>query len=94
MKPVLLFISILLGSIVLQAQIITTIAGNGTRGNSGDGGLATAAQLYDPQTVCTDNAGNLYITDHNNHVVRKVDPAGIITKYAGTGVLGYSGDGG
>jgi gliding motility-associated-like protein len=78
----------------LQAQIISTFAGNGTPGSSGNGGIATSAQIFDPQTVCSDIAGNIYIADHGNHVVRKVDAAGIISIFAGTGTIGNTGDGG
>lgn len=73
--------------------IITTIAGNGTNGYSGDGGPAVNAELSFPGSVVIDNAGNLYIGDYNM-VIRKIDPSGIITTYAGTGTFGYSGDGG
>lgn len=78
----------------LQGQVISTIAGNGTTGSSGDGGPATGAQLNTPQAICMDNAGNLYIADYANYVIRKVNPAGIISLFAGTGVRGFSGDGG
>ncbi len=75
--------------------IITTVAGNGTRGYSGDGGPATSAQLSGPLGVAVDGAGNLYIADGNNARVRKVTAAtGIITTIAGNGIFGYSGDGG
>ena len=73
---------------------ITTVAGNGTQGDSGDGGPAPNAQLIGPYGVAVDAAGNLYIADRNNHRVRRVDPAGTITTVAGTGRPGYSGDGG
>ena len=74
---------------------ITTVAGSGTPGFSGDGGPATAARLYNPTGIVTDALGNLYIADANNHVVRKVSTAGIITTFAGTGgVAGHAGDGG
>ena len=72
----------------------TTIAGVGTRGFSGDGGPATAAQLNAPHGVALDSAGNLYITDSNNNRIRRVTPGGIITTLAGSGVVGFSGDGG
>jgi len=74
--------------------IITTIAGNGTQGFSGDGGPATEAELYNPGYTALDPVGNLYITDGNNLRVRKVDLNGIITTVAGNGVAGFSGDGG
>jgi VCBS repeat-containing protein len=73
--------------------IITTVVGNGL-GYGGDGGPATAAQLFDPYDVTVDGAGALYIADRGNSRVRKVDSAGIITTVAGTGAAGYSGDGG
>ncbi|MDE0627264.1 MAG: SUMF1/EgtB/PvdO family nonheme iron enzyme [Bryobacterales bacterium] len=76
------------------AGTITTVAGNGTRGFSGDGGPATAAQLSRPQCVALDSAGNLYIADYANHRVRRVDLAGTITSVAGDGTGGFSGDGG
>jgi sugar lactone lactonase YvrE len=80
---------------VLPTGIITTFAGNGLSGFSGDGGAATSAQLSQPAGLALDSAGNLYIADSNNSVVRKVTPAGIISTVAGTGgVLGFSGDGG
>ena len=75
--------------------IITTFAGNGLSGFSGDGGSATSAQLSQPAGLALDSSGNLYIADSNNSVVRKVTQAGIISTVAGTGgVLGFSGDGG
>ena len=74
--------------------IITTIAGTGAGGFSGDGGMATEASLNGPSAVAVDSSGNLYIADYNNHRVRKVDTSGIITTIAGTGASGFSGDGG
>ncbi|MGA2272114.1 MAG: hypothetical protein ABSH00_01070 [Bryobacteraceae bacterium] len=73
---------------------ITTIAGNGLQGYSGDGGPALSAQLNDPEGVAADAAGNLYITDTLNYAIRQVSPNGNITTIAGNGVAGYSGDGG
>jgi hypothetical protein len=73
--------------------IITTVAGNGTSIYSGDGGPATAAGVG-PRGLAVDRSGNLYIVDQNNYRIRMVTPAGIISTYAGTGVPGYSGDGG
>ncbi len=73
---------------------IATVAGNGGYGYSGDGGLATSAQLKNPLGVAVDAAGNLYIADSNNEAVRKVDVHGIITTVAGDGKCCHSGDGG
>ena len=73
--------------------IITTIAGNGMQGFSGDGGPATEAALYNSRGVAVDSAGNVYIADDNNNRIRKVS-GGIITTFAGNGIPGYSGDGG
>ena len=81
-------------AVTAQAQIISTVAGNGTAAYGGDGGAATAAQLKPPVGVLLDNAGNLYIADSNNNVIRKVSPAGIISTVAGNGASAYSGDGG
>jgi len=77
-------------------QIISTIAGNGSPGFSGDGGPATSAMLDTPADVKLDGAGNMYIADSANHVVRMVNAAtGIISTIAGMGgQTGYSGDGG
>lgn len=79
---------------ITPAGIVTTIAGNGTYGFSGDGGPATSAQLAYPCQVAVDNAGNVYIPDAQNNRIRKVDLSGTITTIAGTGAAGYSGDGG
>ena len=73
---------------------ITTIAGTGEFGFSGDGGPAVEAELYDPAGVAVDSAGNVYITDVSNHRIRKVDSTGTIITIAGTGEFGFSGDGG
>ena len=74
--------------------IITTVAGNGKAGYSGDGGLATSAELNNPLGVAVDHSGNMFIADTQNYCIRKVDKHGIITTVAGNGVPGYSGDGG
>ncbi|MFN7926413.1 MAG: SMP-30/gluconolactonase/LRE family protein [Blastocatellia bacterium] len=74
--------------------IITTIAGNGSAGYSGDGGLATQAKLDTPDGVAVDRLGNVYIADTQNFVVRKVDTSGKISTYAGNGIDGYGGDNG
>jgi sugar lactone lactonase YvrE len=71
--------------------VMTTVAGNGTRGYSGDGGPATSAELTQPQGVAVDGAGNLYIADGGNQRIRKV-ANGVIATVAGNGTLGFSGD--
>ena len=68
---------------VTAAGVISTFAGTGTAGYSGDGGLAASAQLSGPMSVLVDGAGFVYIADTGNNVVRMVSPAGIITTYAG-----------
>ena len=74
------------------AGIITTLAGTGTPGDTGDGGPATAATLEAPRSIAADEAGNIYIADWGTNTVRRVDTAGIITTVAGTGRPGFSGD--
>lgn len=79
----------------LQSRRMTTVAGNGQRGYSGDGGPAREASLNMPHEIRFDKAGNLYIAERDNHVIRKVDgKTQIISTVAGTGAPGYSGDGG
>src|SRR5437763_12329394 len=73
---------------------ITTVAGTGQPGFSGDNGPATQARLDFPVGVAIDAAGDVYFGDNLNNRVRKVSPDGIITTVAGTGVAGFSGDGG
>ena len=73
---------------------ITTFAGTGEQGYSGDGGPAVKAQLNGPFGVAVDTDGNLYIADTLNYRIRRVDTAGTITTFAGTGERGFSGDGG
>lgn len=73
--------------------IITTIAGTGISGYTGNNGLATSAKLYYPLGVELDSTGNVYIADTYNHVIRKVDTSGIITTIAGSNSGGFSGDG-
>ncbi|HEY7337527.1 MAG TPA: hypothetical protein VH639_21720 [Bryobacteraceae bacterium] len=79
-----------------SANVIKTIAGNNASGGySGDGKLATLAGLSGPRGLAVDSAGNVYIADSNNNVIRKVDAvSGIISTFAGTGQGGFSGDGG
>lgn len=78
----------------IRDGIITTVAGTGQTGFSGDGGPATSARLNFPTGLSVDSAGNLYFADANNAVVRMVDTAGVISTVAGNGSPGYSGDGG
>jgi sugar lactone lactonase YvrE len=73
---------------------ITTIAGNGTYGYSGDGGDPLQASLAGPSAVCGDLTGNIYIADSGNYVIRMVDTSGIIHTVAGNHTYGFSGDGG
>ncbi len=79
--------------VVLSSGIIATVAGNGNSGSSGDGGPATAAEIY-PQALAVDSAGNLYISDWPAAVRVVSASTGIITRLAGNGYYGYSGDGG
>jgi trimeric autotransporter adhesin len=79
---------------VSSAGIITTFAGNGTQGYAGNGGAATSAQLNGPQGVAADSSGNVFIADTLNAVIREVTSNGIIQTVAGTGIAGFSGDGG
>ncbi|MGD1086550.1 MAG: hypothetical protein ABSA47_17575, partial [Verrucomicrobiota bacterium] len=78
----------------LPNNIITTMAGNGSSGYSGDNCLATNTSLWSPEGVGVDTAGNVYIADFCNQRIRRVDTNGIITTVAGNGNRGYSGDGG
>jgi uncharacterized protein (TIGR03437 family) len=73
--------------------VISTVAGNGTAGYTGDKGSATSAELNNPTGVAVDSSGNIYIADSGNHVVRKV-AGGTITTFAGNNNPGYSGDAG
>jgi sugar lactone lactonase YvrE len=79
-----------------QSGLISTVAGNGTPGYSGDGGLATAAMISAPAGIIIDGAGNIYFADTGNDIIRRVDGVtGIITTVAGTPkVHGYTGDNG
>ena len=80
--------------VVKSGSSISTFAGNGGYSYSGDGGAATSAQLNSPHGVAADSAGNFYIADSGNNVVRKVSAGGAITTLAGTGTAGFGGDGG
>lgn len=72
---------------------VTTVAGNGEQGYTGDNGNATAARLSLLNGIALDGKGNIYIADEFNNVIRKVTPGGIITTFAGTVWQGYRGDG-
>jgi len=77
-----------------SSGIISTVAGNGNAGYSGDGGLATAASLQNPREVTFDAAGNMYIADEYNNRVRIVNTSGIINTFSGNGSQTFTGDGG
>ncbi len=79
---------------VTPSGTISTIAGTGISGFSGDGGLATTAEFNGANGIAVDTSGNIYVTDYNNNRIRKINPAGIITTIAGNGTSGYTGDGG
>ncbi len=74
--------------------IITTIAGTGTAGFSGDSGPATGAQLNQPSGIAVDRAGNIFIADTGNHRIRRIDSSGVISTVAGNGSSGFGGDNG
>ncbi len=96
----LLFSIVLAIGLVLPAhaqtttRIITTFAGSGIAGYSGDGGAATLAKLDSPSCLAIDGSGSIYVNDQRNNCIRKVDPSGIITTIAGMGTSGFSGDNG
>ncbi len=79
---------------MVSSGAISTVAGNGTYGYSGDGGAATAAEMRNPWSVAVDSTGNLYIADRYNYRIRVVSAAGTITTVAGNGNCCYAGDGG
>jgi len=82
-------------NVAANTGIITTVAGTGTPGFSGDGGAATSAELYFPTGIAVDSKGNIYVADFRNYRIRKINSVtGIITTVAGCGKIGYSGDGG
>ncbi len=81
--------------VTISTGIISTVAGSGSWGYTGDGGPATAATMTNPNGVAVDAAGNIYIPDQSNYVIRKVNGStGVITTVAGSGSSGYTGDGG
>ncbi len=76
-------------------SVISTIAGTGAAGYTGDNGQATSAAINQPGGIVLDSSGNVYFSDYNNHRVRKITVStGILTTYAGTGASSYGGDGG
>jgi hypothetical protein len=77
----------------LSNGVLTTIAGTGTQGYSGDNGPAASAQLSNPSGIAVDSAGNIYFADVGNQVIRKISK-GVITTVAGNGTAGFSGDNG
>lgn len=89
-----LFLSTSLQTALAVPGDITTIAGNGISGYTGDYGPATSANLNNPYSSVADSTGNIYIADYMNHSIRKIDVAGVITTLAGNGSPGYAGDGG
>src|SRR5260370_28651151 len=80
--------------IAIRDLTITTVAGNGKAGYSGDGGPATQASLNEPQSLAFDAAGNMYIADLLNRVIRKVTPDGMISTFAGSRTQAALNDGG
>lgn len=81
--------------VAADTGIITTVAGTGARGFTGDNGPATSATLSEPYDVALDRSGNLLIADSSNHLIRRVNlSTRVITTIAGTGVAGFSGDNG
>jgi hypothetical protein len=78
----------------VKDDLITTVAGNGSEGFGGEGGLGTAAELDVPLGLAVDSRGNLYVADSGNNRVRRLDAGGRITTVAGDGVRGFGGDGG
>jgi hypothetical protein len=79
---------------VSPAGIISTVAGDGTAGYTGNGGPAVKAELNAPESVAVNSAGDLFIADTGNNVIREVTPAGKISTVAGNGTAGYTGNGG
>ena len=79
---------------VTPGRTAATSAGTGTPGFSGDGSTSTLAQLARPSGIAYDSAGDLFVADANNHVIREITPGGTIITVAGTGIAGFGGDGG
>src|SRR5262249_10090244 len=79
---------------ISPSGIVSTFAGNGIPGFSGDRGKATNATLFSPTGVAVDNSGNVYVADRDNFRVRRISTDGTINTVAGNGSRGFSGDGG
>ncbi len=79
---------------VNSSGVITTIAGNGQSGFSGDGGPATAAEFNQPTVITFDSSHNMYVVDYGNNRIRKINTSGTVSTFAGNGTASYSGDGG
>lgn len=79
---------------VSAAGIVSTLAGSGSPGFSGDGGPATNASFLEVWGVAVDGTGNLYVADYWNNRIRKVNPGGVMSTFAGNGTYRFSGDGG
>ena len=77
----------------VSGGLIERVAGTGSAGNGGEGGLATGTALNGPYGICVDSSGNVYVADHNNNKVRMFLAAGTMRTVAGTGTFGYNGDG-
>jgi len=92
MRKVLLLLLLL--PVMVSGQVIETIAGSSVIGYSGNGGPLAGALFSRPDKAIFDGAGNMYIVEENNNIVRKISTSGIVTTYAGNGTYGYSGDGG
>ena len=81
------------GQMATTDDVLTTVAGTGTNGYTGDGGQATSARLNNPRGVAALPDGGFLIADSVNHRIRRVSPSGVITAVAGTGTAGFAGDG-
>ncbi len=88
-----ILVFLIFSTTIAESQIITAVAGNDTAGYNGDGIPAISARIFGPCGLASDGSGNLFISDSHNNRIRCVNPAGVITTYAGTGSASYSGDG-
>jgi hypothetical protein len=88
----ILFPLLLAGSVAVHAQQVVTVGGTGTAGYNSDGISAKNAHLNNPRSVVVDTNGNIYVSDQQNHRVRRISNTGTITTVAGTGTAGYNGD--